>query len=119
MTIKAKRPSTCAGCKFAEWDRTASGALHPKGAGKCRHPFILGLERQQAEANERRKAELVANGESRRKPHFTASVRYELPVVVPMSVTLTVTYSPHINRTQYDHGWGFSEKVPCPAREAE
>ncbi len=29
--------STCLDCKFADWKRTASGRLHPKGEGMCRH----------------------------------------------------------------------------------
>ena len=28
-------PSTCVGCIYAEWDRTASGRLHPGGDGRC------------------------------------------------------------------------------------
>jgi hypothetical protein len=28
-------PSTCVGCIYAEWDRTASGRLHPGGKGRC------------------------------------------------------------------------------------
>ena len=26
---------TCKGCKWAEWNRTASGRLHPNGGGRC------------------------------------------------------------------------------------
>lgn len=25
----------CVGCKFANWSRTKTGALHPNGSGKC------------------------------------------------------------------------------------
>jgi hypothetical protein len=31
-----KTPSVCANCKFAEWDKTASGRLHPSGGGLCK-----------------------------------------------------------------------------------
>lgn len=30
-------PSTCVGCIYAEWDRTASGSLHRSGDGRCRY----------------------------------------------------------------------------------
>jgi len=26
---------TCKGCKYAKWDRTKTGRLHPSGDGKC------------------------------------------------------------------------------------
>lgn len=26
---------TCNGCKWAEWQKTASGKLHPSGEGRC------------------------------------------------------------------------------------
>jgi hypothetical protein len=31
----------CAGCKYAEWDRTKSGSLHPSGDGRCGYPWKL------------------------------------------------------------------------------
>ena len=33
-------PTICAGCKHAEWKRTAKGALHPSGEGLCVHPIL-------------------------------------------------------------------------------
>lgn len=31
----------CMGCKYAEWNRTKTGALHPSGDGYCRYPWKL------------------------------------------------------------------------------
>ena len=31
----AKRKTICNGCRFANWDKTASGKLHPSGYGRC------------------------------------------------------------------------------------
>lgn len=37
----------CNGCKFAEWERTASGRLHPQKQGRCtylkQHPIKISL----------------------------------------------------------------------------
>jgi hypothetical protein len=33
-------PTICAGCKHAQWSRTAKGALHPSGQGRCVHPLM-------------------------------------------------------------------------------
>lgn len=33
MTALVKSP--CIGCRFAEWDRTKNGALHPNKSGRC------------------------------------------------------------------------------------
>lgn len=27
--------NTCVNCRFAAWDRTAKGRLHPDGSGRC------------------------------------------------------------------------------------
>jgi hypothetical protein len=32
---------SCLNCKFAEWSRTASGRLHPSGAGKCTYQWKM------------------------------------------------------------------------------
>lgn len=32
---------TCMGCKFAQWDRTAAGKLHPSGQGRCGYKYKL------------------------------------------------------------------------------
>lgn len=29
----------CTHCKYAQWDRTAAGKLHPLGTGKCAYPY--------------------------------------------------------------------------------
>jgi len=29
----------CKDCKYAEWDKTTTGRLHPSGDGKCTYPF--------------------------------------------------------------------------------
>jgi hypothetical protein len=29
----------CQGCKFAKWDRTDSGRLHPSGDGRCTYEW--------------------------------------------------------------------------------
>jgi hypothetical protein len=29
----------CLDCKYAVWDRTAKGRLHPSGEGKCTYPY--------------------------------------------------------------------------------
>ena len=31
----------CMGCKYAEWDKTKSGRLHPNGEGKCLFEFKI------------------------------------------------------------------------------
>lgn len=31
----------CTHCKWAEWDRTESGRLHPSGDGRCRYPWRM------------------------------------------------------------------------------
>ena len=30
---------TCNGCKYADWQRTAAGRLHPSGDGKCTYEY--------------------------------------------------------------------------------
>jgi hypothetical protein len=32
---------SCNGCAYAEWERTASGRLHPSGVGKCTYKVAL------------------------------------------------------------------------------
>lgn len=32
---------TCDGCKYAEWQRTAAGKLHPSKEGKCIYPVKM------------------------------------------------------------------------------
>jgi hypothetical protein len=32
---------TCNGCKYAEWNKTAAGRLHPSGDGKCGYPYKI------------------------------------------------------------------------------
>ena len=29
----------CTNCKYAEWQKTAAGKLHPSGDGHCRYPY--------------------------------------------------------------------------------
>ncbi len=31
----------CEGCKFADWERTTTGRLHPSGDGQCRYNYKL------------------------------------------------------------------------------
>lgn len=31
----------CTGCKWAEWDRTSAGRLHPSGSGRCQYKYKL------------------------------------------------------------------------------
>lgn len=31
----------CTHCKYAEWQRTAAGKLHPSGDGKCEYPWKM------------------------------------------------------------------------------
>jgi len=31
----------CMNCKYADWERTAAGRLHPNGDGKCTAPINL------------------------------------------------------------------------------
>lgn len=35
-----KQPTACVGCRFAEWQTTNVGRLHPSGDGRCRHPVF-------------------------------------------------------------------------------
>lgn len=30
---------SCLHCKYAKWDRTAAGKLHPSGDGRCTFPY--------------------------------------------------------------------------------
>jgi len=30
---------TCEGCKYAEWQKTESGRLHPSGKGRCGYKY--------------------------------------------------------------------------------
>jgi hypothetical protein len=32
---------TCKECKYADWDKTAMGRLHPSGDGKCRYQYKI------------------------------------------------------------------------------
>lgn len=29
----------CTDCKHAQWDKTETGRLHPKGGGQCKYPY--------------------------------------------------------------------------------
>jgi hypothetical protein len=31
----------CVGCRWAEWDRTKTGRLSPRGDGRCLYPVVL------------------------------------------------------------------------------
>lgn len=31
----------CTGCKYAQWDETTTGRLHPSGNGKCKYPWEM------------------------------------------------------------------------------
>lgn len=31
----------CLGCKYAKWDRTAGGKLHPSGTGRCQYQWKM------------------------------------------------------------------------------
>ncbi|QRE00493.1 hypothetical protein [Burkholderia phage BCSR129] len=33
-----KVKNICHGCKYADWDRTKAGSLHPNGGGRCVFP---------------------------------------------------------------------------------
>ena len=33
----------CKGCKYADWQRTAAGKLHPSGDGRCKYPWKMPL----------------------------------------------------------------------------
>jgi len=35
------RPPQCMTCKFAEWQKTAAGKLHPSGDGRCKWIYPL------------------------------------------------------------------------------
>lgn len=37
--MMAKRHPQCLECKHADWQRTASGKLHPSGDGRCRWEY--------------------------------------------------------------------------------
>lgn len=30
---------SCLRCKYADWDKTAAGKLHPSGHGRCKYPW--------------------------------------------------------------------------------
>ena len=30
---------SCVGCKYADWNRTEAGRLHPSGDGRCEYPW--------------------------------------------------------------------------------
>ena len=32
----------CTKCKYAEWEKTKTGRLHPSGEGKCTYPYFFG-----------------------------------------------------------------------------
>lgn len=32
---------TCKGCKYAGWDKTKTGKLHPSGQGRCTYPYKI------------------------------------------------------------------------------
>jgi len=32
---------TCIGCKYAEWDKTKAGRLHPSGDGRCKYKIVM------------------------------------------------------------------------------
>jgi hypothetical protein len=31
----------CTNCKYAEWEKTSAGKLHPSGNGKCKYPLRI------------------------------------------------------------------------------
>jgi len=31
----------CTRCKYAEWDKTKAGKLHPSGEGQCKYPWTM------------------------------------------------------------------------------
>lgn len=31
---------TCKDCKFADWDRTKAGRMHPSGLGRCTYTWV-------------------------------------------------------------------------------
>ena len=31
----------CTNCKFADWERTSAGKLHPSGNGQCKYQWVL------------------------------------------------------------------------------
>lgn len=31
---------SCIGCKFANWDKTKAGKLHPSGDGRCTYKYV-------------------------------------------------------------------------------
>ena len=31
----------CTGCKYAIWEKTKTGRLHPSGDGRCKYPYKL------------------------------------------------------------------------------
>jgi hypothetical protein len=31
----------CTKCKYAEWERTTAGRLHPSGQGRCTYPWKM------------------------------------------------------------------------------
>lgn len=31
----------CTKCKYAKWDRTKTGRLHPSGDGRCEYPYKM------------------------------------------------------------------------------
>ena len=32
---------SCLHCKYADWNRTGAGKLHPSGDGRCRYEYVL------------------------------------------------------------------------------
>jgi len=41
MNIKRNEMKTCVGCKYADWQRTSIGRLHPGGIGQCKYPYKI------------------------------------------------------------------------------
>jgi hypothetical protein len=107
MTTAPKIPSTCAGCRFAEWNRTASGTLHPNGSGYCRHPIVVALEAQAEEQ--------IRAGTAKDRQGFRAGVRYTLPMPLPMTVPVSVCVQHNIQRRLVGP---FTVNRECPTREA-
>ena len=35
------RMKNCTDCKYAEWQKTATGRLHPSGDGLCAYPYVM------------------------------------------------------------------------------
>jgi hypothetical protein len=115
MSEAKKRPTPCAGCKWADWKRTASGRLHPDGEGQCTHPIVEDLVRQERETREAWEADMRASGKSYRIGYNRSPLtKLRLPIALPKVVIVEVLRASRIERTgQHAH-----QHDPCPTREA-